>query len=101
MTVWLIVVVVGAGTIAFKGLGPALLGDRPLPPTVASLVAVLAPTLLAALVVTQTVGTDDGIVADARLPGVGVAAVAVALRAPILVVVILAAATTATIRALT
>jgi len=101
MTVWIVVAIVGAGTIAYKGLGPALLGDRPLPPTIGSLVAVLAPTLLAALVVTQTVGTDDGVVADARLPGVGAAVVAVALRAPILVVVIVAAATTAVVRAFT
>lgn len=100
MTLWLVVAAVGAGTIALKGVGPALLGSRPLPPTVAALVGVLAPTLLAALVVTQTVGTGDGVAADARLVGVGAAAVAIALRAPLLVVVIVAAAATAVVRAL-
>jgi branched-subunit amino acid transport protein len=99
MTTWVVIAVVGVGTIMFKGLGPALIGDRPLPPTLAGLVGVLAPTLLAALVVTQTVGTSEGVVADARLVGVGAGAVAIALRAPLLVVVVVAAATTAAIRA--
>jgi branched-subunit amino acid transport protein len=99
MNVWLVVTVVGLGTIALKGLGPAVLGSRPLPPTVARLVELLAPTLLAALVVVQTLGADDGIVADARLLGVGAAAVAIALRAPLLVVVAVAAVTTALVRA--
>jgi branched-subunit amino acid transport protein len=99
MTIWIVVVAVGLGTIVFKGLGPAVIGDRPLPPTIASLVGVLAPTLLAALVVTQTVGGSDGIAADARLVGVGAGALAIALRAPLLVVVIVAAAATAIVRA--
>ena len=48
----------------------------------------------------QTVGDGQGITHDARLPALGVAAVALALRAPFLVVVILAAATAAGLRAL-
>ena len=99
MTVWLVVAAVGIGTIALKGVGPAMLGDRELPPLIASLVGVLAPTLLAALVVTQSVSGGDGVTADARLVGVGAAAVAIALRAPILLVVVVAAAATALTRA--
>ena len=100
MTVWLAVAVVGVGTVALKALGPALLGTRPFPVQVVGVLAVLAPTLLAALVVTQTVGGPDGLALDARLAGVGVAAVAVALRAPLLVVVVGAAVATAAVRAL-
>jgi hypothetical protein len=100
MSVWVAVIVVGVGTIALKGLGPVLLGGRPLPARIDALVALLAPTLLAALVVTQTVGDADGVVADARLAGVGAAMVAIALRAPLIVVVALAAATTALARVL-
>lgn len=100
MTVWIAVAVVGAGTIALKGLGPALLGTRRLPERIAVLVGLLAPTLLAALVVTQTLGSSDGLAVDARLVGVGAAAVAVALRAPLFVVVALAAVATAATRAL-
>ena len=55
---WLVVAIVGAATILFKASGPVLLGRRPLPPRVAALVDVLAPAMLAALVVTQTVGGD-------------------------------------------
>jgi hypothetical protein len=99
MSVWPVVAVVAVGTIALKGLGPAVLGSRPLPPSFALLVELLAPTLLAALVVVQTLGAEDGIVADARLVGVGVASVAIALRAPLLVVVALAAVATALVRA--
>jgi branched chain amino acid efflux pump len=100
VTVWIAVGVVGAGTIALKGLGPALLGTRRLPERVADLAVLLAPTLLGALVVTQTLGSSDGLDVDARLVGVGAAAIALALRAPLIVVVVLAAVVTAATRAL-
>lgn len=100
MTVWIAVAVVGVGTIALKGLGPALLGNRRLPERVADLAVLLAPTLLGALVVTQTLGSSDGLDVDARLVGVGAAALGLALRAPLIVVVVLAAVATAATRAL-
>ena len=53
----------------FKASGPVLLGQRELPPRVASVVEVLAPAMLAALVVTQTVGGDRELVLDERLAG--------------------------------
>jgi branched-subunit amino acid transport protein len=101
VTVWLVVTVVAAATIAFKAAGPVLLGQRPLPSRVAGVVGLLAPVLLAALVVTQTVGGGDGLVLDARLAGVGSGAAAIAARAPLPVVVIVAALATALVRALT
>lgn len=100
-TVWLVVLVVGLATAAFKATGPVLLGGRSLPPALADVVALLAPVLLAALVVTQTVGGDNELVLDARLAGVGVGAVAIALRAPLPAVVVAAAAATALTRLLT
>ena len=100
-TVWLVVLVVGLATAAFKATGPVLLGGRSLPPAMADVVALLAPVLLAALVVTQTVGGDNELVLDARLIGVGVGAVAVALRAPLPAVVVAAAAATALTRLVT
>jgi branched-subunit amino acid transport protein len=65
-------------------------------------VAELLPVaLLAALVVIQTVvGGDGRLVVDARLAGVAAAVLAVAARAPFLLVVFLAASTTALVRAL-
>jgi branched chain amino acid efflux pump len=99
-TVWLVVVVVGLATVVFKATGPVLVGRRVLPPAIADVVALLAPVLLAALVVTQTVGGDNELVLDARLAGVGAGAVAIAARAPLPVVVVAAAATTALVRLL-
>jgi len=99
-TVWLVVLVVGGATVAFKATGPVLLGGRTLPPAIAEVVALLAPVLLAALVVTQAVGGDDDLVLDARLAGVGAGAVAIAARAPLPAVVVVAAAATALARLL-
>jgi branched-subunit amino acid transport protein len=95
---WLVIAVVGAVTIAFKASGPVLLGKRELPPRVASVVEVLAPAMLAALVVTQTVGGDRELVIDERLAGVVAGGIAVWLRAPLLVVMVVAAVTAALIR---
>jgi hypothetical protein len=77
-----------------------LLGGRDLPLRIRGVVAMLAPTLLAALVVTQAVGGDRRLVFDARLLGLAGAAVAIRLRAPVLLVVVLAAALAAAARAL-
>ena len=96
---WVVVVVVSIVTIAIKALGPMLLGGRPLPEGITGVVVLLAPALLAALVAVNTLGGDRELVVDARLPGVLAAAVAIRLRAPVLVVVLVAAAVTATIRA--
>ena len=98
-TTWIVVAAVGAATIALKSVGPVLLGGRPLPAPLTGIVALLAPALLAALVVTQVVGGDEELVLDARLVGLGAAVVAILVRAPLLVVVVAAAAATAVVRA--
>jgi branched-subunit amino acid transport protein len=97
--VWAVVVAVGAGTILLKAAGPVLLGGRRLPPRLMGLVELLAPALLAALVVTQAVGGDRKLVFDARLVGLAAAVVAIRLRAPLLLVVVIAAAAAAGARA--
>ncbi len=99
-TVWLVVLVVGVATAALKATGPVLLGDRNLPGPLAGVVGLLAPVLLAALVVTQTVGGDNDLVLDARIVGVCAGAVAIGARAPMPAVVIVAAAATAVARAI-
>jgi branched-subunit amino acid transport protein len=95
---WVVVILVGAFTIAFKAAGPVLLGGRTLPERVAGAVELLAPSLLAALVVTQAVGGKREIVLDARLAGVAAGALAIWLNAPLIVVIVVAAAATALIR---
>jgi uncharacterized membrane protein len=96
--VWLVVAVVGGATIALKTAGPLLVGGRSLPPKVASVFELLGPAVLAALVVTQVVGGDHRWVFDARLVGLGAAAIAIRLRAPILLTVLVAAAATSMVR---
>jgi len=91
-SIWFVVAAIGIGTMVIKSAGPVLLGGRPLPPRVQSVVALLAPALLAALVTTATFGEGQGLAVDARIIGVGVAVVALLLRAPVLIVVIVAAA---------
>jgi hypothetical protein len=95
---WVIVVAVGVGTMAIKAAGPVLLGGRPLPAQVQRVVALLAPALLAALVATAAFASGNDLVLDARALGLGVAAVALALRAPVLLVVVAAAAAAALVR---
>jgi branched-subunit amino acid transport protein len=95
---WVVLAVVGAATVAFKAAGPVLLGARALPPRVASVVEVLAPAMLAALVVTQAVGGERELVLDERVLGLAAGAVAVVLRAPLVVVMATAAVTAALAR---
>jgi branched-subunit amino acid transport protein len=95
---WIAIVAVTLASAAIKAAGPILVGGRELPPRVSAVIALLAPALLAALVVTETFGDDSHLVLDERALGVGVAAVALALRAPVLLAVALAALVTALAR---
>lgn len=95
---WLVIAIVGVATMLFKSAGPVLLGTRELPPRVAGVVEALAPAMLAALIVTQTVGGDRELVLDERLLGVAAGGAAVWLRAPLLAVMVVAATTAALIR---
>jgi branched-subunit amino acid transport protein len=98
--VWVIVIGVGAATMALKAVGPVVLAGRELPSTLSTLLLLLAPALLGALVVTQAVGGDREIVLDERLIGIGAAIVAILFRLPLLAVVVIAAGVTAGVRAL-
>ena len=98
--VWLCVLVVGLATVALKATGPVLAAGRELPAGTARVVDLLAPALLAALVATQAFAADEELVLDERAAGLGAAGVAIVLRAPLLVVVLVAAATAAGLRAI-
>jgi branched-subunit amino acid transport protein len=98
--VWLTVLVVGSATIAFKAAGPVLAGGRQLPDAAARVVDLLAPALLAALVATQAFADGERLVVDERAAGLAAGALAVLLRAPLIAVIVVAAFTAATLRAL-
>jgi hypothetical protein len=100
-TVWLTVGAMAFVTAAIKSSGPIAMGGRDLSPAALQVITLLAPTLLAALVVVETFGSADGdLVLDARVLGLIAAGAAIALRAPLAVIVVAAAATAAGARAL-
>jgi branched-subunit amino acid transport protein len=100
-SVWLAVIVVGAATVLLKSAGPVLAAGRELPPATAGVVDLLAPALLAALVAVNAFGSDGSLVLDERGAGLAAAGVAVALRAPLLAVIVVAAVTAGLLRAIT
>jgi uncharacterized membrane protein len=97
---WIAMSVLAAGTYLMKAVGPVASAGRELSPRLRTLAELLPAALLAALVATQTVGDGTALTLDARVVGVGVAAVAVALRAPFALVVLVGALGTAGTRLL-
>ena len=98
---WTVILLAAAGCYAFKLAGlvvPARWLSRPLVRRVSLLLPV---ALLAALVAVQAFGSGQALVLDARAAGLAAAVVAVLLRAPFLVVVVVAALTAALVRAFT
>ena len=98
-TVWLMIGLLAAGTVAIKAAGPLVLGGRELPPQLSGVVSHLAPALLAALVVVDTFGGEDRTLAvDESAAGLLAAAGALALRLPMVAAVFIAAIVTAGLR---
>ncbi len=97
--VWITIVAVALASASIRAFGPILVGGRELPQSANAVIALLAPALLAALVVTQTFGEDGRLVLDEKAIGVAVAAGALTLRAPVLLAVVLAVVATALARA--
>lgn len=97
---WLAILAASAVCFALKLVGHLVPEHWLARPRVARTAALVTIALLAALVAVQTMTDGQRIVVDARLPALVVAAGALALRAPFIVVVVAAAATAAVIRAL-
>jgi branched-subunit amino acid transport protein len=97
---WAAILLAGAGCYLLKlgGLSvPTAVLEHPVVERIADLLPV---ALLAALIAVQVLTDGQALVADARLVGLGVAVVALVLRAPFIVVVLLAAVAAAAVRAL-
>jgi branched-subunit amino acid transport protein len=97
---WAAVLLIGLATFAIKAAGPLLLGGHQLPPRLQGMLDHLPPALLAALIVSQALGDERRLTLDPRLLGLAAAAVALAVRAPVLLVLLAATATTALARLL-
>ena len=99
--IWPAIALLTAGSVALKALGPVALGGRAMPPQLSGVVARLAPSLLAALVVVDIFGGPDRTLAvDETAVGLLAAAAALAARLPMVAVVAIAAVVTAVLRAL-
>jgi branched-subunit amino acid transport protein len=97
---WVAILLAAAGCYLLKLAGlsvPARVLERPMVERVAELLPV---ALLAALIGVQVFSTGQRLVVDARLVGLGVACVALLLRAPFIVVVLAAAVSAALVRLL-
>lgn len=94
----ILVTAVGCYLLKLAGLSvPSTVLEHPLTHRVADLLPV---ALLAALVAVQVLADGTRLVVDARLAGLVAAAIALLLRAPFIVVVLVAATTAALLRLL-
>ncbi len=99
---WITIAGLAVGTVAIKAFGPVTAGGRDLPPRASRVIALVAPALLAALVITLTFGADrSGITLDARAVGLLAAGAGLAARLPLLATMSVAAIAAAATRALT
>jgi branched-subunit amino acid transport protein len=87
-------------TAVIKAAGPVALGGRELPARFNGFIALLAPALFTALLVTQVLADADELGVGADTAGLAAAGVALWRGVPMVGGVVIAAATTAILRAL-
>lgn len=97
---WTLVLVLAAVAYAFKVTGLVVLGGRQLPAVVDRCLTLIPAALVAALVVKDTFASGQSLVVDARVAGVGVAALLAWRKVPLIAVIVAGAAVTAAVRAL-
>ena len=97
---WWVIAALAVGAYGFKAIGLLAFDARPPSPRIVAALALLPPALLGALIVVQTVAVDTSITLDARAVGVAAGAMAAWRKAPFIVVLVVAAAATAAVRAL-
>lgn len=86
-------------TALIKAAGPVALGGRRLPAAFTSVVVLLAPTLLAALVVTQVFADGTRLTVGADTVGVAAGAAVILRGGSVIACVLVAALVTAGLRA--
>lgn len=96
---WTLVLSLAAGAFAFKVAGFVVFGGRTVPAVLERCLALIPAALIAALVVKDTFSVGQHLQLDARALGVGCAAIAAWRRAPLIAVIVVGAAVTALVRA--
>ena len=97
---WLVVAATALVTALIKGFGPVTVGGRRLPAWSAGVIGLLAPALLAALVVVSALTEGKAIAVGPQTAGVAAAGIALWRGANVLVGVMVAVVVTAGVRAL-
>lgn len=100
-TLWLAVAAVAVVSFILKAAGPALLGHRELPARSDRVISLLAPVLLAALVVTDVTGQHWNDLSWPPLAGLAATVGSRLLKAPALVAVAVGVIVTAGARLIT
>jgi branched-subunit amino acid transport protein len=99
LTIWICVALTPLASFAIKATGPAILGNRPLPSRARGVIALLAPALLAGLVISDILGPNWSSADGPLALGVVTAAVARAAGLPTPACIIAAVVVTAVARA--
>ena len=97
---WLVVAGCAVVTAVIKGFGPVALGGRELPQWSAGVIGLMAPALLAALVVVSALTEGQRLTIGPQTAGVALAGLAFARGANVLTGVVVAVVATAGLRAL-
>jgi branched-subunit amino acid transport protein len=97
---WLVIAGCAVVTAIIKAAGPIALGGRDLPPRAAEVIGLLAPALLAALIVTQALADGKQLHVGADTAGVAIAGLVAWRGGSVLPAVSLAVLVTAGLRAL-
>jgi branched-subunit amino acid transport protein len=98
MKTWIVIIVLALGTVLMKIIGPVSAGGRQPPAPLTRVIALVAPALISALIVTGTFTAGRHLVIDARAAGVVVGAVALWFRVPAVLAMILGATVCALLR---
>ena len=100
---WITIVLLAIATAAIKAAGPVAVGGRELGPRLAPVVDLLAPAILAGLIVVETIGGERAYDLDPRIAGVAAGGLLLVTwkRSATLAAITLAAVVTALLRAIT
>ena len=98
---WLVVAGCAIVTALIKGFGPVAVGGRTLAPWAGGVIVLMAPALLAALVVSAALANGRHLAVGAQTAGVAVAGLVLARGGSVLTGVAVAVVVTAGLRALT
>lgn len=100
MTIWLVILGLAVTTAAVKAAGPVVFGGREPGPRFLGVVAMMAPALLAALVVTSLLSDGRRLSVGAETVGVLLAGVLLWRGRSVVLAVLVAVVVTAALRAL-